>query len=173
MPTAEKVARVEEIAESITRAKSVYLTDFTGLNVEQFNELRRAFRSQSVQYRVVKNTLARLSVKSAGCEELLEYLEGPTGLAYGVDDPAAPARVMKEFTKNYDKLKIKACLFEGTLVGADGVRRLADLPSRDQLLAQVLGGFKAPISNLAYSLNGLLSKLVFALDAVKQQKEKE
>jgi large subunit ribosomal protein L10 len=173
MPTAEKVAKVEEVAQSLSEAKSVFLTDFTGLNVDEINELRRSFRGQAVQYRVVKNTLARLSVKSAGCEELLEYLDGPTGLAFGNEDPAAPARVIKEFSKGNDKLKLKACLFEGTLVGADRAGDLANMPTKEQLLAQVLGGFKAPISNLAYALNGVLSKLVFALDALKQQKEQE
>ncbi|MFQ5602839.1 MAG: 50S ribosomal protein L10 [bacterium] len=171
MPRVEKIAIVEEIAKKIDESKSVYLTDFTGLNVEEISELRRAFRGASVQYQVVKNTLARLSVKSLGRDDLLEYLDGPTAMAFSQDDPAAPARVLRDFAKGKDKPKIKAFIFDGELLGAERLNEIANLPSREALLSQVVGGLKAPLSNLVYSLNGLLNKLVNVLDAVKKQKE--
>jgi len=173
MPTPQKEEVVKEVAQSLNDAKSVFLADFTGLNVEEANELRRSFKKSAVEYRVVKNTLARRSVESAGCEELLEYLEGPTAMAFGMEDPVAPAKVIKEFSKTSDKIKIKACLFEGVLIGTDRVNSIADLPSKEELIGQLVGMLNAPISNLAQSLNGLLSKLVFALDAVKNNKEEQ
>ncbi|MFQ5863609.1 MAG: 50S ribosomal protein L10 [bacterium] len=171
MPTSEKIATVEEIAEQLRQAKSVFLTDFSGLNVEEINNLRKSFRGASVQYRVVKNTLARLSAKSAGLEELLEYLEGPTALAFGMEDPSAPAKIITKFSKENNKLRIKACLFEGVLVGTDRISTITNLPSKGELLAKLMGSLNAPLSNLVFSLNGILRKLVYALDAVKKQKE--
>ncbi len=173
MPTAEKEARVAEVAEQLTQAKSVFLTDFQGLNVQEINELRRAFAGVNVEYRVVKNTLARLSAKSADCEEILQYLDGPTAMAFGMDDPVAPAKVITDYAKKNDKLKVRACLFEGVLFGEDRVKEIAALPSREAVLAQLLGVLKAPVSNLAFSLNAVLSKLAYALEAVREQKEKE
>lgn len=173
MPTPQKEEAVKEVAQSLSDAKSVFLADFTGLNVEEANELRRSFKRSAVEYRVVKNTLARRSVESAGCEELLEYLEGPTAMAFGMEDPVAPAKVIKEFSKTSDKIKVKACLFEGVLIGTDQVSSIADLPTKEELVGQLVGMLNAPIANLASSLNSVLSKLVFAVDAVKKNKEEQ
>lgn len=172
MPTPQKEQVVAEVKEKISSAKSVFLTDFRGLNVQEISELRRAFSGDSVQYKVIKNTLARLSVKEAGCEELLEYLTGPTGWAFGMDDPAAPARVIKEFCGKSDKLQVKAGLIDGVLIDATRVNEIANLPSREQLLGQLAGVLNAPLGKLVYSLNAILSKFVFALNAVKEQKDK-
>jgi large subunit ribosomal protein L10 len=171
MPTAEKITVVDEITKRFKESKSVFLTDFTGLNVAQMTELRRAFDRASVHYEVVKNTLARRSAQSADFESVVGYLQGPTGLAFGISDPSAPARVIKEFKKTSDKLQIKACLFEGVLVGPDRVEEIANLPSREVLLSQVLGVLNAPMSKLAYSLNAVVTKLALAVDAVRKQKE--
>ncbi len=171
MPTPQKEAIVAEIAKKLNEAKSVFLTDFKGLSVDEINDLRRAFTGASVQYRVVKNTLARLSVKEAGCDELLEYLEGPTAIAFGMDDPAAPARVIKKFLKDSDKLSVKVGLVDGVLIDSTRVNEIANLPSKDQLLGQLAGVLNAPLSNLVLSLNAILSKLVFALNAVKENKD--
>ncbi|MFQ5705809.1 MAG: 50S ribosomal protein L10 [bacterium] len=171
MARPEKVAVVEEVASKIKDAKSVFLTDFTGLNVEEINKLRRSFRAASVEYRVVKNTLARLSCKAAGHEELVEYLEGPTALAFGESDPVTPAKVITEFARKTDKPKIKACLFEGVLVGTDRMGEIASLPSKNELIAKLLGTMNAPLTGLAVSLSGILRNLAYALQAVKKQKE--
>ena len=173
MPTAEKEAAVAEVAQKLKDAKSVFLTDFTGLNVEEITRLRRTFTDVNVQYRVVKNTLARLSLKEAGCEDLLEYLDGPTAMAFGMDDPVAPAKVIRDFRKKNDKLTVRACLFEGVLFGEEKVGQIADLPSRQESLAVLSRVLQAPRSNLAYSLNGVLSKFVYAISAVKEQKDND
>lgn len=172
MPKPEKVAVVEDVAKKLRQAKSVFLTDFSGLNVEEINKLRKSFREASVEYRVVKNTIARLSAKSAGFEELLKYLEGPTALAFGIDDPTAPAKVITEFAKTTEKPKIKACLFEGVLIGTDRVNEIISLPSREELLAKLMATFNAPLSGIVWSLSEILRKLVYVLDGVKNQKEK-
>ena len=171
MPTPQKEAIVAEITEQLNEAKSVFLTDFKGLNVDEINDLRREFTNASVQYRVVKNSLARLSVKEAGCDELLEYLDGPTAIAFGMDDPVAPARVIKKFDKNSDKLSVKVGLMDGVLIDSTRVNEIASLPSKVQLLGQLSGVLNAPLSNLVLSLNAILSKLVFALNAVKENKD--
>jgi large subunit ribosomal protein L10 len=173
MVIVEKEAVVQEVADKIRDSKSVFLTDFTGLNVKEISNLRRSFREASVEYKVVKNTLTRLSAKAAGFEELSSFLEGPTALAFGLDDPTAPAKVIREFTKKADKVKVKACLFEGTLIGsADQLNRLADLPSRPEIIGTLAGVLNAPISNLACALNGVLTQVLYALNAVKDKKEK-
>ena len=173
MPTAEKVAAVERMTKQLSEAKSVYLTEFSGLNVEQITELRRAFSGVQVEYKVVKNTLAKLSAKEAGCEDIVEHLNGPIAIAFGMEDPVAPAKVIKEFSKKNEKLKLKACLFEGVLFGDDKLDQIAGLPTRDEVLAQVCGVLNAPIANLAFALNGVISKFVYAVNAVKEQKEKQ
>jgi len=172
MPTLEKKAVVAEVAEQMKLAKSIFLTDYKGLNVQEMNELRSAFSNVDVKYRVVKNTLAKLSSKEAGCEELSEYFVGPVGLVFGMDDPVAPAKVLKEFTKKNDKLEVMACLFEGAMIGKERVGDLAELPTREQILGQLVGVLQAPIRNLAFSLNGIMSNLVYAINAVKEEKEK-
>lgn len=172
MPKPEKIAAVEKIAEKLKQAKSVFLTDFSGLNVEEINELRRSFREASVEYRVVKNTLARLSTKSAGYEELLDYLEGPTALAFGVKDPTAPAKVITKFAENKEKPTIKACMFEGVLIGTDRIDEIINLRSKEELLAKCASTLNAPLSGFVSTLNSILRSLVYVLDDVKNQKEK-
>ncbi|HLG39210.1 MAG TPA: 50S ribosomal protein L10 [Chitinophagaceae bacterium] len=173
MPTVEKEKTVAEVTEKLVEAKSVFLTDFTGLNVKELSELRRIFSNAQVHYKVVKNTLARISAKNAGCDDIIEYIEGPIAMAFGMEDPIAPAKIIKEFSKKNDKLKLKACLFEGVLFGEDRLGEIASLPTREQIMAKLCGVLNAPLANLVYSLNGIISKLVYALNAVKERKEKE
>ena len=171
MARPEKELIVSEVAESLNQAKGVYLTDFTGLNVEDMNELRKTFRESSIQFRVVKNTLARRSVEEAGYEGLLEYLSGPTAFAFTNTDPSMPARIINEFAKKKEKPKIKALIFEGEIIDSAQVERIANLPPREVLVAKLLGTLNAPLTNLASTLNGIISKFVRTLHAIKEQKE--
>jgi large subunit ribosomal protein L10 len=171
MPRPEKELVVNEVAESLAQAKGIYLTDFTGLNVEEMNELRREFRQASVQYRVVKNTLARKSVTDAGYENLLEFLNGPTAFAFSNDDPSAPARIIRDFAKTREKPTIKALVFEGQVFDSSRVDQIAKIPSREILLSQLLGTLQTPMINFVNTLHGILSKFVRTLDAIKEQKE--
>ncbi|HHM23502.1 MAG TPA: 50S ribosomal protein L10 [Bacteroidetes bacterium] len=173
MPRPEKVAVVESTVEAAEKASSIVLTDFTGLNVEQITELRAKLREQAIDYRVIKNTLAQISLEKVGHKELIDYLKGPTAFAFGYDDPGAPVRIILDFSKKIDKPKIKAVLFEGQLIPGDDAERLTSLPTRKELYAQFVGGLNAPIANFVYVLNGLLQKLVGTLDAIQRKKEEE
>lgn len=172
MARADKEKQVQELTEIFKRAKSVYLTDFKGLDVNRTTELRKKFRDQSVEYRVVKNTLAQLAAKNAGYDMLLDYLTGPTGLAFGISDPIVPARILTEFAKDEAvTLTVKVGLVEGTMFDPAAVKKLAGLPTREVLLSQVLSGFQAPIAGFVGVLGGILQKFVGTVDAIAKQKE--
>jgi large subunit ribosomal protein L10 len=171
MSTPEKEALVQEMAEILKEAKSVFITDFQGLNVEKMGKLREKCREASVVYRVVKNTLARLAAKQIGMDEIVDYFDGPSAIAYSYDDPAAPARIVTEFAKTADKPTIKASIFEGNFYGPDRVGKIASLPTRPELIADVIGTFNAPIQRLVGNLNGLIQKLVGTLHSVQKTKE--
>lgn len=172
MAREDKEKQVRELTEIFKRAKSVYLTDFKGLDVNRTTELRKRFREQAVEYRVVKNTLAQLAAKNAGYDMLLEYLTGPTGLAFGITDPIVPARILSEFAKDETvKLLVKVGLVEGTLFDPKAVKQLANLPPRDVLISQVLAGLQAPIAGFVGVLGGILQKFVGTVDAIAKQKE--
>ena len=171
MARPEKEAFVEEVAEILEKARGVFITDFQGLNVEKMGDLRRRCREASVGYRVVKNTLARLAAKKAGWDEMVNYFEGPSAIAYSYDDPSAPARIIAEFAKKAEKPRIKFSLFEGVFYGPERVEEIASLPPREVLLAQMLRGFTSPIQGFVGSLHGLLRKLVMTFDAIRNAKE--
>jgi large subunit ribosomal protein L10 len=173
MPRPEKVAVVDEIAEKMERTQSLFLTDFTGLDVEAINELRRLLRENDVEYRVVKNTLARLAADKAGREDLKPYLIGPTAMAFGYQDPVLPARLIGQFAQKTGKPEVKVILFEGQLLEKEALDRLKSLPSREQLLAQLLGGLNSPITGLVMVLKGLLREVVGLVDAIAKSKENE
>ncbi|MCR4438865.1 MAG: 50S ribosomal protein L10 [bacterium] len=171
MARPEKERVVAEITEGLSRARGIYVTDFSGLNVEEATELRKTLRKSKVQYRVVKNTLARRSVQQAGFDQLLPHLAGPTAFALSFDDPGLPARLLRDFAKKKNKLAIKAIVYEGELVDASRVDEICDLPPREVMLARLLGTMNAPLSRLVYTLNGMLAQLVRVLDAIRAQKE--
>ena len=170
MSTPEKEAAVQEVTEILEKATSVFVTDYKGLDVEQISDFRNKCRESSVHYLVVKNTLARIAAEKSGWGEMVEYLKGPSAVAYSYDDPSAPARVIKEFTKKNDKPEIKVSLFEGVFYGPEKVDMIASLPSKEVLLSQVCGAFNAPIQGFASSLQAVLSQFVRTLDAVREQK---
>lgn len=169
----EKRAIVEDVKDKLSRAKGVVLTEYRGLNVEQLSDLRRKLRAQGVEYHVLKNTLVRRAVDEIGMEDLEPYLVGPTAIAFGYDDAVAPAKVLMEFARGVKNFVIKAGVVEGKVFDASGVRSIATLPSREVLLAKVVGGFQAPISSLVFVLNGPIQKLAMALAQIAQQKEGE
>jgi large subunit ribosomal protein L10 len=170
MARPEKVAVVDEIAEKIKRTQSLFLTDFTGLDVESINELRRLLRENSVEYLVVKNTLASLAVDKAGYEGLKPYLIGPTAMAFGFQDPALPAKLLSRFAQKTGKPSVKAILFEGQLFEQEAMGRLKNLPSREELLTQMVSGMKAPITHTVMVLAGLLRNFVSLIEAISRKK---
>ncbi|OGF13942.1 MAG: 50S ribosomal protein L10 [Candidatus Edwardsbacteria bacterium GWF2_54_11] len=167
----EKEKIVQELTEKMKTAKAIYLTDFTGLDVVRATELRKKLRDASVEYQVVKNTLAQLAAKNAGMEMLLDYLTGPTGLAFGVKDPIIPAKILVEFAKDDDKPSVKMGVVEGKVVDVKQVKQLALLPSREVLISQILSAMQSPITGLVGALGGIIQKFVGTVDAIAKQKE--
>jgi len=170
MARPEKEAVVQEIKEKLQSAKSVILTDYRGLNFEQLTELRKKLREQSVEYKVFKNTLARIAAKELDLNDLEPYLVGPTAMALSFDDPIAPAKTLADFGKQTKLLELKGGIVEGVVVGGDKVKALATMPPREVLLAMFMGGLKSPLYGLAGSLNGIVRGLAVALNQVAQQK---
>ncbi len=166
----QKKEVVKEISEKIKSAKALVFADYRGLTVEQDTELRNALRKAGVDYKVVKNTLTRFAAKENNLGGLDEFLNGPTAMALSDSDPVAPAKVLSEYAKKFEKLELKAGVVEGKIIDAEGIKALAELPPREVLIAKVLGGFNAPISGLVNVLNGNIRGLVVALNAIAEQK---
>jgi len=166
-----KQENIEEIKEKIDKAQAIVLVDYRGLNVEQLTELRRKYRSAGVEYKVYKNTMMRFAFKDAGFEEFNEFLKGPNAVAFGYDDPVQAAKITSEFAKEHKNLEIKAGIVDGKVIDVEGVNALAELPSREVLIAQVLGGFNAPIQGFANVLQGTIRGLAIVLDAIREKQE--
>ena len=172
----KKQAVVAELKEQLTSAKGVVLTGYKGLTVAQDTALRREFREAGVTYHVVKNTMLRLAAQEAGIEGLADHLEGTTAFAFSAEDAVAPAKVIGGFIKKnkLDEsgvLTIKVGMVEGQVIEVDEVKALATLPSREELIAKMLGSMNAPISNTVNVLQGVIRNAVYVLDAVRAQKE--
>ena len=144
---------IEEIQSSIKDAKSVVVVDYRGLTVEQDTRLRKSLRENNVTYKVYKNTMINFAIKGTEFESLAPYLEGPTAIAISTEDATAPARAICKFAKEAPKLEVKAGVVEGTMYDAKGIALVASVPSREELLAKLLGSMKSPISNIARVLN--------------------
>ena len=164
----EKAAVVEEMKEKLS-SKGVALVSFNKLTVKDATQLRRIFRAHGVEYKVIKNTLTRIAADELGYNGLDDLLTGANGLAVSKDDPVAPAAALKE--NKTESITIKAGLLDGKLIGLEEMKALADLPSREQLLAMVASALQAPITGLARALNGNIQNLAYALEAVRKQKE--
>jgi len=166
----QKQELVNELSTKIKASASMVLADYRGLTVEQDTELRAALRNAGVEYRVVKNTLTKLAMEDNGLNDITQFLEGPTALAMSETDLVAPAKVMSEYAKKHEKFNLKTGIVEGKVIDLDQIKVLAELPSKEVLIAQVLGGLNAPISGFVNVLNGNLRGLVVALNAVAEQK---
>lgn len=166
----QKKVVVNEIQESLKGAKSIVLADYRGLTVEQDTELRKALRDAGLSYKVVKNTLTKIAVDKLGLSDLDPFLKGPTAMAYSNEDEILTAKVMSKYASKFEKLNIKAGIVEGKLVDVNGVKALADLPSREELIAKMLGGFNAPVTGFVNVLNANIRGLVVALNAIAEKK---
>ena len=174
--TSAKQAVVAQLKEQLESAKGVVLTSYKGLTVAQDTELRRELREAGVSYHVVKNTMLRIAAKEAGIEGIEEHLEGTTAFAFSTEDAVAPAKVICGFIKknkleDAEVLTVKVGRVEGKVIGVDEVKALAALPSREELIAKLLGSMNAPISNTVNVLQGVIRNAVYVLDAIRSQKE--
>ncbi|MEX0820555.1 MAG: 50S ribosomal protein L10 [Rhodothermales bacterium] len=171
MTKKDKQAVVDEIAQTLDDHTIVYLTDYSGLTVEQANELRNRFRDSGVTYKVYKNTLIRRAMeKLGGFEDLYDQLHGPTAVAY-CEEPAAPARVIKTFTKEaaVDRPELKAALVDGDFYAADTLDVLASLKSKDELIGDILALLAAPIKNVVGAIQAPGRNLAGAIQTIAEK----
>ena len=169
MKRPEKEQLVVELKEKMVGAKALYYTDFTGLNVKRMTELRRRLRKANVEYVVIKNTLALRAVNESGL--VGERLRGPTGLVVAKDAVAA-AKVLTDFAKENDKRPaVKGGMFDGKAVDAAQVAKLANMPSREQMLSMLGGYMQSPMTQMATVMNSLLSNFAGVVEALKVQRE--
>jgi large subunit ribosomal protein L10 len=163
VPTQEKVEAVEELKTRLRGAKTVVLTEYRGLTVQQLGDLRKQLRGVSAQYKVVKNRLARLAVSSTDLASLSPHLKGPTALVVSKDDAVAVAKALTTFTKTNQALTIKAGYVDGQALDAAGLRALADLPSRDALRSQLVAALQGPLAQLVGLLTAPQRELAYVL----------
>ena len=167
----EKKAVVAEVSAQVAKAKAIIVAEYRGLEVGNMTQLRAKARNSGVYLRVLKNTLARRAVKDTPFEKLADQMIGP--LVYGISsDPVATAKVLNEFAKANDKFVIKAGAMPNAVISAKEVAALANMPSREQLLAMLLGTMQAPVAKFVQTLNEVPSRFVRTLAAVRDQKEK-
>ena len=170
--SADDLLPVEEFREQLGKAQVFYLTDFTGLDVKSMTELRSSLREQGAEYVVVKNRLAKLAFGDTDLPDISENLTGPTGLVFGYEGPVNAAKALSEFAKEHDaKPSIKAGILNDKILAPDQIDRIAKLPPKDQLYAELAGAMEAPMQALAGALGAKLQEMAGLLDAYKQEKE--
>jgi large subunit ribosomal protein L10 len=172
MPTAEKTAAIEQLKNTFDNAAAIFLADFTGLDVEKMTDLRRKCRANGVSFTVVKNTLAIKASRALELGALEPHFRGPTALASSTTDPTSPARVLMDFHKEHQLPEVKVGFVDGQVISTEQVKALANLPTRDQLISQVMQLARGPVQNLVYCLNDSMSRLVRTVEAVRAGMEK-
>ncbi|MCI9919638.1 50S ribosomal protein L10 [Clostridioides difficile] len=150
---------VSEIVEKLQKSSAAVVVDYKGLTVEEVTELRKQMREAGVDYKVYKNTLVRRAAKEVGIEQFNdELLVGTNAIAFGYDDPVAPARILKGFMDSHPKMKLKMGIVEGAFYDESKIVEMANIPSREVLIAKLLGSLKAPVSNFAYLIDAIAKK---------------
>ncbi len=163
---------VQDVAEKINRSQGIYLTEFQGLSVAKMSELRREFRKVGVEYRVVKNTLIKQALKDlAGADKLAPGLKGTTAVAFGFDDPTAPAKVIRKFSKTNDALKFKMASIDGVVFGSDQLPLLSEMLTKTENIGRAAGLINGVVSSVPMVVNAVMRNLVYALDQIARQKQ--
>ncbi|MEE9189611.1 MAG: 50S ribosomal protein L10 [Candidatus Neomarinimicrobiota bacterium] len=170
MPSEKNIQSVQELTEKLSKAKSIYFTDYLGLNVENITQLRAELYKESIEFHVAKNRLIKLAADEVKIKGIDEFLTGPTALAISYDEPTAPARVLKKFKKDNEKPTIKGILFEGEILKGEEFKRIANLPSKNQLMATLAAMLMSPLTKFVSMLNSPMSDLAGALNSLKQKK---
>lgn len=173
MQKTEKTKLVAELKQKLEKSNSIFLADFTGLNVEDITRLRRNLKEKSIDFKIAKNTLTRLAAKESGKESILNYLEGPVGVAYIYGDPAWAAKIFYESYKKIEKPKIKVFLIENQLYGGERLKEWATLPPKEEVLAELVAALNSPIANLVGILNSVIQNFVLTLEGLADKKSKE
>lgn len=170
MPTARKVAEVEELREKVSRATISISTAYAGLSVADMTALRRRMRDAGVEVRVVKNTLLRRAAEAAGQPRMADIAMGPTAIVFGYGDVAAAAKAVQDYIRtSRSTLSVQAAYLDGQVIGGAALGDIANLPSREQLLVNFLGGIRSPIATFAGLMSGTIQKFASLVDARIQQ----
>jgi large subunit ribosomal protein L10 len=171
VPKQYKIDAVDEMKERLGRTKALVITDYRGLTVSEMTDLRARLRKEGVEYKIVKNRLAKIALKESGMNTMDDYLKGMTALAFGVHDAVGPAKVLTGFAKDNTKLKVLAGLMENEVLDVPALQELASTPPREVLLGRLLGSLQSPVQNVVYCLNQAVSGVVLAVDALARKKE--
>ena len=172
MTLEKKQAIADELAQRFEAAGTIYLTDFTGLDVQAMTELRARLREGGVEYQVAKNTLARRALEGLDLPELSDHLSGPTGVVFGAEDPVVPAKIVRDFAKEHDERpSVKVGVVGRRVITTEEFSRLAELPPRDALLASIMGSLTAPVAGIVQILNGLLRDIAYMAGEVARKRE--
>ena len=155
----------------LEKAKAVYFTDYLGLDVVSITQLRKEFVMKDVEFTIAKNTLIKLAAKEAGMSGIDDFLKGPTAMAVSYEDPTNPAQVIKDFLKDFDKPSVKGMILDGEVFDANEFERIANLPSKDQLLSKLVGMLNSPMAKLSSTLGSPVSGLLGALEQLNSKKE--
>jgi len=170
MPNKKNISNVKDLTDKLSRAKSIYFTDYLGLNVSDVTSLRKKFFDSNVEYLVVKNTLLKIASDQNEISLGDELFSGSTAIAISYDEPVLAAKVIKGFLKDHDLPSIKGILFEGSYLPASDFEKIANLPSKEESLAKIIVMLKSPFQNIVNLLNSPMIKLVNVLNGLKETK---
>lgn len=166
-----KKEKVDAVSEIVSKAKVAIVSDYKGLTVAEITDLRRRLQAEKGDFAVIKNTLAKLAVQGTSFEGMSEFLTGPSAIAVGYEDQVSPAKILTKFIKEKKKTEIKGGVLDGKALSADEVKELANIPSREELYAKMLGSINSPATGLVMTVSGVARALVTAMDGVRKQKE--
>tara|TARA_B100000427_G_C15481250_1_gene583097 strand:+ start:383 stop:901 length:519 start_codon:yes stop_codon:yes gene_type:complete len=171
MPSQKNIEKVKELSGSFKEAKAIYFTEYHGLNVGQLTKLRSMFFKENIEYKVAKNTLIKIVLEESEIDDIDGLLSGSTAVAVSYDEPVAPAKVIKEFNKEVDDLpRVKGILFEGEYFTGDQFKKLADLPSKEELVTKFAMMLNSPMCKFVSTLNAPMQNFVGLLNSLKQIK---
>jgi large subunit ribosomal protein L10 len=172
MPQPYKIQKVEEIKKLLEGAKSIVVTEYRGLSVEEMSDLRTKLREEDAVYKVIKNNFFKVAIKEEGYyEDVQDYFKGPVAVTISYSDPIAPLKKLTEFAKSNDKLKLKAVVLEGKVYGEEMVEQLSKLPSKEQLYGMLVNVLQAPLTGLVRALNWPMQSFVGVLKQISEKKE--
>lgn len=166
-----KSEKIDAIKAKVEKAQVAVITEYKGLSVEEITNLRRELQKQGGDYMVTKNTLAKIAVKGTEYEVMDDLLRGPIAIAFGYEDQVSPAKVVSEFIKKTKKGEILGAVLEGKLLSAEEANALANMPSKDELYAKMLGSINSPATGITLAVNAVMASLTRAVAAVRDQKE--
>jgi large subunit ribosomal protein L10 len=167
----EKTDVISEVKEMMENSSAIFLTDYSGINVEDIGELRTQFRNEGVKYKVYKNTLFKRALEESDkYEKLADHLIGMTGFAFADENPVAPAKIIKKYFDKHEKLSLKACYIEDEYFDGDRLAELASLPSKNELIASIMGSINSPASGIVGAIAAVTRDLVSVIDEISKKK---